>query len=216
MTIYYLFIILAWIGGSLSGYLIAQYQNNRSNRKTQSKNSIKSKQAYLFAKDVMNMIQDGKFLNMSHDKLFSDFNNIFSKVEVYRRLYESGKLKDMDCEEIAVFGNQMFSTDVTFNSYTLLFKARTYINTYLYHYHGNKSDNKRFWERKKQEGKINDYKIYERSFAYRIYKDIPCYIYKFSILKDNISGILFMNIVDLPIDGFRVTALIAASGHRRI
>lgn len=216
MTIYYLFIILAWIGGSLSGYLIAQYQNNKSNRKIQSVNSIKSKQAYLFAKDVMSMAKEGRFLDLPYEKLFSEFNNIFSKVEVYRRLYESGRLEDMNCEEIYKFGSQMFNTNVAFNSYTLLYKARTYINTYLYHYHGNNTNNKRFWERKKREGKINEYKIYEKSFAYRIHKDIPCYIYKFNILKNNISGILFMNIVDLPIDGFRVTAFITTSEYRKL
>lgn len=219
MTLYYLFILLAWIGGSITGYLVAQYHNNKAkpSGKTKVSTQERSRRAYLFAQGVMDMIKEGKFLNIPHDELFGKHSNLFSDIDVYRRLFEGNNLGDKKPSEIDKFRDQMFNIHTEIEHYELLFKVAVNINTYSYHYYGN-SLYKELWEKansKRKRGIIKNYTAYKKSFVYRLYDNVPCYAYKFKIYKEDKSGILFMNVTDVPIDGFRVTAFIITSEYHQ-
>ncbi|NDV93845.1 hypothetical protein D0T84_02790 [Dysgonomonas sp. 521] len=164
------------------------------------------------------MIEEGKFSNIPHDELFSQYSNLFSDIEVYRRLFEGNKLGDKKPSEIDQFRNNMFNIHTEIEHYELLFKVEIDINTYAYHYYGS-SLYKELWRKansKRKRGLIRNYTAYKKSFVYRLYDNIPCYAYKFKIYKDDKSGILFMNVTDVPIDGFRVTAFIITSKYHKL
>lgn len=220
MTTNYLFIFLAWIGGFICGCLVAQYHSSKlkTSGKIQASALKGSTQAFQFAQAFMDMVTEGRFSDLSHNEFFDKYSKIVSSQDVYRKLYERNSLEDKKPAQIIEFRDRTFNIHIKVDSYEFLSKGEIKIDIYSYHYYGSSLYIK-LWQqtlkKKKGSGFIKDYKAYKKSFIHRIFEGVPCYLFKLRIYRNGNPEVLFMNVVDIPIDGFRVTAFICLSEYRK-
>jgi len=220
MTTNYLFILLAWIGGFICGCLIAQYHRNKlkTSRKIQASALKGGRQAYQFAQDFMDMVEAGKFSGLSHNEFFEKYSTMVTSRDIYRKLYERDDLEDKKPSQISEFRDRSFNIHLDIESYEILYKGQLKVDIYSYHYYGSSLYIK-LWQqtirKKKGSGFIKDYKAYKKSFIHRIFEGVPCYLFKFRIYRNGKPEVLFMNVIDVPVDGFRVAAFICMSEYRK-
>jgi len=217
---YFIIILVIWITGVLMGCCLSKVWKKKWYGKAKSPILKNNRNVDEFAEKVINMVCKGRFINVSTENIFSDKYNIFSEIEVFRRVYRYKELNDIgDEEEITEFRNRMFNVHMTFDSYKLLFRAVNQLNFYSYFCYGNKG-NKVFDPQRERLCKRNGSgKNEERKDAYRDYRisnSLPSYLYKYKILRNGKSETLFVNVLDIPGVGFRISAFVISSEYRKM
>ncbi|WP_029903727.1 hypothetical protein [Prevotella sp. 10(H)] len=217
MNLYYLIILIVWIIGIFLGFLMFLYLENCSgkDRKDREQELKKRQDATRFALKVMEMVREGCFRRIPYDNIFSEYENLFSDLEVYRRLHEGGDLADKDISDIIESRNSMFNVKMPIDSYKLLFKAAYEVNIYSYHYCGGNGENSDYSIAEEKQN-TKDFCRYKDSFIYRISENIPSYVYKFKIIVERRPMALFMSVLDIPDKGFRVTLFIITEQYKEL